>query len=122
MLKRFNITQALQLEKNNTPKEEQLLLEAKKILIQGRLTEKYILSNLKFYNSSFDLLDDEAISSEYLFTQQEIKITCKKLRLRFLPSQAFEGEIPYASVLKIKELNYKHQKELKHFKILSTKK
>jgi hypothetical protein len=46
---------------------------------------------------------------------------CKKLHLRFLPSQAFEGEVPYEAILKIQELNAKYRKELTHFRILSTK-
>jgi len=121
-LKNFSsIQKALETERNRTSKEEQLLLEAKKVLIQSRLTDKNILDNLKFYKTSFEFLDEES-GLENIFTLQQIKSTCKKLRLRFLPSQAFEGDIPYEAVLKIKELNNKFGKELKHFKILSTKK
>jgi hypothetical protein len=121
MRKGLNIENELAEEKLRTTKEDQLLQEAKKVLIQSRLTEKNILDNLKFYKSSFEFLDEEEISAQKVFTSQQIRSIAIKLRLRFLPSQAFEGEIPYEAVLKIKDLNDTHRKDLKHFKILSTK-
>lgn len=116
----LNIERELVREKNCTSKEELLLQEAKKLLVQSRLSEKNILDNLKFYKSSFEFLDEEEIETQKVFTAQQIKSTAIKLRLRFLPSQAFEGEIPYEAILKIKTLNDFYRKELKHFKILST--
>lgn len=113
---------ALRGEKNRTSKEELLIAEANRVLIQNKLKDKNILSNLKFYNTSFELLDDEEIAAEKIYTQSEIKSVCKKLHLRFLPSQAFEGEVPYEAILKIGELNTTYRKDLKHFRILSTKK
>ncbi|MGZ3862402.1 MAG: hypothetical protein ACXVPN_03205 [Bacteroidia bacterium] len=121
MPNKLNIEDILLSEKQRTSAEDKLLTEARKVLIQGRLTEKNILDNLKFYKSSFEFLDEEEIPSEKIFTTQQIRAAAIKLRLRFLPSQAFEGEIPYEAVLKIKSLNDKYKKELKHFKILSTK-
>jgi len=97
------------------------LQEAEKVLIQSRLSDKNILDNLKFYKASFEFLDEEEIPAQKIFTIQQIKAIAIKLRLRFLPSQAFEGEIPYEAVLKIKDLNNAYRKELKHFKILGTK-
>jgi hypothetical protein len=121
MKKGVNIEQILTSEKRQTSKEDQLLAEAKKILIQNKLSDENILGNLKFYNSSFEFLDEEENLSEKTFTQTQLKSVCKKLHLRCLPSQAFEGEVPYEAVLKIKELNTRYHKDLKHFKILSTK-
>ena len=37
-----------------------------------------------------------------------------------MPSQHSASDIPYEAVLKIKELNTTHRKDLKHFKIVST--
>lgn len=116
-----NIEEQLLRERGKTSREDQLLAEARKILIQNKLTDKNILGNLKFYNSSFEFLDDEETPAEKIYSPSQIKTACKKLHLRFLPSQAFEGEVPYEAVLKIAELNNKYRKELKHFKILSTK-
>jgi len=116
-----DIARLLHREKKRTTKEEQLLAEARKVLIQNKLNDRNILSNLKFYNTSFEFLDDDEVLPEKVFTPAQLKTTCKKLHLRFLPSQAFEGEVPYEAVLKIEELNAKYRKGLKHFKILSTK-
>ncbi len=121
MKKGTDIELFLAKEKKSTSGEEKLLDEAKKLLIQNKLKERNILSNLKFYNTSFEFLDDEEVPGDKIFSAQQIKTTCKKLHLRFLPSQAFEGVVPYEAVLKIEELNAKYRKELKHFKILSTK-
>ena len=121
MAKEFNIERELTNEKDGISAEDKLILEAKKVLIQSRLTEKNVLDNLKFYKSSYEFLDEEEVVVQKVFSLQQIRSTAIKLRLRFLPSQAFEGEIPYEAVLKIKDLNTVHRKELKHFKILSTK-
>jgi len=121
MKKGINIEHLLQGERKRTSTEDLLLSEARKVLIQSRLTDKNVLDNLKFYNSSFEFLDDEEIEHQHVFTQTQLKSTCKKLHLRLLPSQAFEGDVPYEAVLKIKELNAKYRKDLRHFKILSTK-
>lgn len=120
MATEFNIENELFKEKNHATAEERLLHEAQKVLIKSRLTEKNILDNLKFYKSSFEFLDEEEVPAEKIFSLRQIRSTAIKSRLRFLPSQAFEGEIPYEAVLKIKDLNEKYRKELKHFAILST--
>jgi len=118
---KLNIEDILRSEKQRTSAEDKLLSEANKVLVAGRLAEKNILENLKFYKSSFEFLDEEEMPAEKIFTTKQIRATAIKLHLRFLPSQAFEGEIPYEAVLKVKDLNATYKKELKHFKILSTK-
>lgn len=121
MARSTDISKALLAEKKRVTREEQLLAEAQKVLIRGKLSNRNILDNLKFYNTSFEFLDDEEVEAGRLFTQAQLKAVCRKLHLRFLPSQAFEGEVPYEAVLKIEELNKRYKKELKHFRILSTK-
>jgi hypothetical protein len=120
MKKEMDIARLLSYEKKRVSREEELLAEANRILVQNRLADKNILDNLKFYTSSFEFLDEEEVEAAKVFTLSQIRSTAMKLRLRFLPSQDYEGEIPYEAVLKIKELNRQHRKELKHFKILST--
>ncbi len=115
------LQQALENERKELPQQEALLQEAQRILFKSRLSDKNILDNLKFYNSSFEFLDDDEIEKQKTFTPAQIKSLCKKLRLRFLSSQSYHGEIPYEAILKIKELNASYRKDLKHFKIVSTK-
>jgi hypothetical protein len=117
-----NLQQLLEDERKELSKQDALLQEAERILIKSRLSEKNILNNLKFYNSSFEFLDEDEIEQEKIFTQAQIKNLSKKLRLRFLPSQHSASDIPYEAILKIKELNKTYRKDLKHFKIVSTAK
>lgn len=97
---------------------DELLLEAQRILINDRFTEKKILDNLKQYNQSFELLNEDDIDKNNLFTHAELKTFCIKNRLRFVDSNYFKGEFPYESILKIKDYNKFQKKDLLHFKIL----
>lgn len=115
-----NLQQLLEDERKELSTQDALLQEAERILIKSRLSEKNILDNLKFYNSSFEFLDDDEIEQGNIFTQGQIKNLSKKLRLRFLPSQHSASDIPYEAILKIKDLNKTYRKDLKHFKIIST--
>lgn len=116
-----DIRRVLQRQQKSTSKADKLLYEAQKALITGRITGKNVLDNLKFYQTSFEFLDDDEVGEQNIFTPGQIREVCIKLHLRFQPSQAFEGEVPYEAVLKIEELNKKYGKELKHFKIVSTR-
>jgi hypothetical protein len=114
------LQQALENERKELSQQDILLQEAERILFKSRLSDKNILDNLKFYNSSFEFLDDDEIEKQKTFTPAQIKSLCKKLRLRFLSSQSYKGEIPYEAILKIKDINTTHHKDVKHFKIVST--
>lgn len=116
-----DIEAQLRKEKRRTSREEELLAEARKVLIRNKLHEKNVLNDLRFYNTSFEFLDDDEVDPEKIFSPAQLKNLSVKLHLRFLPSQAFEGEVPYEAVLKIQHLNETYRKELKHFRILSTK-
>lgn len=118
----IDIKKQLQKERGSLSREDELLKEAERILVKGRLSEKNILDNLKFYNSSFEFLDDEELEGEAVYSIQQLKNVCTKLRLRFLSSQSYTGEIPYEALLKIKDLNKRYGKDLKHFKVLASEK
>src|ERR1700752_3058861 len=107
----MNLQQALENERKELSQQEALLQEAQRILFKSRLSEKNILDNLKFYNSSFEFLDNDEIEKEKVFTSAQIKSLCKKQRLRFLSSQSYKGEIPYEAILKRKDLNTNHRKD-----------
>lgn len=121
MLKNVNITNELIKEKLRLRRAEDFIIdEVKSILNSNLLTENNILENLKFYNKTFELLDEEVLNRQLIFRPEEIKAICIKYRLRFLDSPYYKGEIPYESVLKIKDLNSHYRKDLKGFKILAS--
>jgi hypothetical protein len=120
MLSRINIKEELIKVRAKTRKEEDNLIdEVHRILNMSLVHESNILNNLKFYNKTFELLDDQELEGELIFKPEEIKSICTKYRLRFLDSKYFTGEIPLDAVLKIKTLNVAYSKDLKGFKILA---
>jgi hypothetical protein len=120
MFRNVNITtELLKTRVKKRSHEDVLLDEVKTILSSDLLKENKILSNLKFYNKSFELLDESEIDASFVFSIEEIKNICIKYRLRFLDSQYYKDEFPYEAVLKIKDLNSDYKKDLKGFKILA---
>ncbi|MBS1646999.1 MAG: hypothetical protein JST67_06630 [Bacteroidetes bacterium] len=120
MPKTISIETALLQEKSNTPHEEALLNDVKRLFLNNRFHKKNVLENLKQYNTSFEFFDDDEMPEQGLFTQEQIKKTCIKYRFRFLPATTYKGEIPYEVHLKIQDLNTRYRKTSTHFKILSS--
>lgn len=120
MLNDININHQLKkLKKISRTKEDDLFEEAKRILAQDIFSEKKILNNLKQYNSSFELIDEEDVQSEFVFNISEIKKIALDYQLKFIDSQFFRSDIPYEAILKIKHLNTTFHKDIKGFKILA---
>jgi len=106
--------------RNKTRKgEDTLVSEAKKILKQDLFAEKKILENLKLYRTSFEVLDEEDLDSDEVFTLAEIKNIAVRYRLKFLDSGFFKPPIPRECNLKREYLNEKFQKEIKDFSVLA---
>ena len=102
--------------------EEFLLSEANRILKQDLFAEKNILENLKQYNKSVEVINEEDITQDSIFSLSEIKQTAVIYRLKFLESKLYKPEIPYEAILKIKYLDETFYKNLKNFYVLSAPK
>lgn len=98
--------------------EDEVIAEVHRILKTSIFKEKNILQNLKTYNKSFQLLNEEGLEEYLIFKPSEIKKTSIKLRLKFLDSQNYHFDVPYEAILKIKDLNRTQGKDLEGFKIL----
>jgi hypothetical protein len=119
-MKTVSIANALLKKKiKNFKHEDHVLNEAYKILNRDLFHEKKILQNLKLYNRSFEMLDEEEVDDLDLFSASTIKEIAVQYRLKFLDSQQYKKEIPYEAILKIKDLNARYRKDIKHFKILA---
>jgi hypothetical protein len=112
-------SQLSRLRKKSRSAEDALISEARRILNNDLFTEKKILTNLKEYNRSFGILDEEDLDPTLVFSLEEIRQVAVMYRLKFLGSNFYRNEIPYEAVLKIKELNSKFNKEIKLFSVLS---
>ncbi|MEO6304023.1 MAG: hypothetical protein ABIP51_12710 [Bacteroidia bacterium] len=119
-MKSVDIKDELARLRNKTrSREDDLIEEANRILARDLFSDEKILKNLKHYNNSFDLIDEDDMDREQIFKISEIKKIALDYRLKFIDSQFFKPEIPYEAVLKIKHLNSVYHKDLKGFKILA---
>lgn len=99
--------------------EDRLLSEANKILRQDLFADKKILDNLKQYNSSSGIVNEEDVDAALIFTLAEIKKLAILYRLKFLETKTYKPEIPYEAILKIKYIEDVFKKNLEVFKVLS---
>jgi hypothetical protein len=99
--------------------EDEVLAAAQEILQKDLFKDEKVLENLRQYNRSFDVLNEDDIDALNCYTVSEIKEVAVQQRLKFLDSSDYKNEIPYAAVLMIKDLNRIHAKDLKAFKILA---
>lgn len=110
---------ALERERKRLRKNEgRVIDEVNRILQDDLFSEKNILRNLKNYNRTFDLLDEEGLDRNRIFSINEIRNICIQYDLRFLDSQKFRGEIPGEAVAEIKRISRGRKKPLESFKIM----
>jgi hypothetical protein len=98
---------------------DELMRETHRILRKDLFTEQKILENLKDYNKTFEVIDEEDVDPSLIFTTRDIKTLSVRQRLKFLESKHYKADIPYEAILRIKELNTRYGKELKVFRVLS---
>lgn len=111
------------LEQNRQKNEkaaDQVLEEVNRILSDDLYNEKNVLANLKHYAQLAELIDENDVEKERIFSLKDIRNVALQCRLRFLGSQCYKFNFPYEVVSKIEQLNKKHHKNLKGFKVLST--
>lgn len=119
MFRGYDIKEELQKHKIKTTKPDDFIIEeVQKILSTSLFKEQTILNNLKTYNKSFELLNEDELDRSLVFKPEELKAVCITLRLKFLDSQAYRFDVPYEAILKIKHLNEAHKKNLDGFKIM----
>lgn len=105
--------------KRNRNDEYNLLLEFKNTLRRSMLSPKNILSNMDLYYKREELLDDEEVDENYLFTIDEIQKICVLYRLHFVDAIYFKNQIPSVAEIKLEYLNDTYRKKLNGLKILS---
>jgi hypothetical protein len=122
MFSGFDIKEELLKLRSNVPitPEDEVIQEVNKILAQSIYKEQNILHNLKSYQKTFEVLDEEGLKEKYLYTTEELKQLCINLRLKFLDSQNYPFDVPYEAISKINQLNKQQGKNIHGFKIMST--
>lgn len=121
MFERLDIEKELIRERDKARSgENQVMLEAERILKKDLFSEEKILENLKQYNRAVEVVDEEDVDASQVFTLSEIRRMAVLYRLKFLESKIYKPEIPYEAVLKIKYINETFKKEIRLFRVLST--
>jgi hypothetical protein len=100
-------------------RQDEVVQEARRILEGDLFSEKKILENLGRYEKRAEKLDEEDIDQEKIFSLQEIRRVATRQRLKLLGSAMYKPEIPFEALARIRELNARHRKDLKHFFVLS---
>ncbi len=99
--------------------DDDLIDDVKRILLKDIYSEKKILDNIQSYNKSYEILDEEGLDPNRIFSLEEIKNIAINYRLRFLDSPIYKGSIPSEALNEIKEISEDQSKDLRAFKILA---
>jgi hypothetical protein len=119
MFSDVRLVEALEIERRRLRKKDGLVIdEVNRILQRDLFSEKNILRNLKSYNLTFDLLDEEGLDRNRIFSINEIRNICVQYDLRFLDSQKYKGPIPVEAISEIKRISKSRKKPLEAFKIM----
>ncbi len=93
------------------------------IFKKDRKHENQILKNLDSTSGLvINVFDFDQLETDKIYHLDQIKKICIDYRLRFLDSKYFKGKLPNEAISAIKELEKKHQTELKGFKIIAPSK
>lgn len=101
--------------RNKRKEEDLLLLEIKNILHKS-FRKNY---TFEFSLNENQLLNDEEIPQENIYTLQEIEKICVLYRLKFLDASHFKNPIPSVAEVKIEYLNDTYNKNISGLKIAS---
>ncbi|MCP9201135.1 hypothetical protein MKO06_14550 [Gramella sp. GC03-9] len=106
--------------RNKTTTEEDILGEVYRIFRKDAKKDEEILEKLSsgspVENNQFN---PDILESDRIFHIDQIYKICVDYRLRFLDSKFFKAEIPYEALIRIKELEKRHETQLKGFKIVA---
>ncbi|MBA3663404.1 MAG: hypothetical protein H0W61_04245 [Bacteroidetes bacterium] len=100
--------------------EDNLIDQVGQILHDNTFNKKNVLENLKNYNASFTVINEDEVDKDLIFSISEIKKVAISYRLRFIDTVFYKHELPYECVLKIDYLNSTYKKEVQGLKVLST--
>lgn len=123
LIKRTNIEEKLSKARTKSVNADSLLAEVYQLLKEDTESAARIEANLTSTTGpntnsfNFDLLDGDKI-----YHVHHIQKICIDYRLRFLAAKYFKGDMPVDAISSIKDLERKHNIEIKGFKIIAPSK
>lgn len=122
-IERVNLQHRLEKYRDSKISENDILEQVKSLLQSEEEKDQKILERLRTgtppEENAFDL---DLLQSERIFHISHIKNICVTYRLRFLDTKFFKGPLPPQVLLQIKDLEKKHQLDLKGFRIMAPSK
>ena len=117
---RTDIEHQLLKVRNKSFTEDQILEEVASIFRDAEEKDKVVLQEIENGREvNRNDFNPHLLEPGKVFHLDQIHKICVDYRLRFLASKFFKGKIPYEALIKIKELEKKHQTGLKGFKIVA---
>lgn len=120
-LRRTNIAEKILQSRNTRIKERDLLEKVRDIFSKNDEKDKVILNTLQDDDDSIDHnpFDPDLLEINRIFHISDIERICIDYRLRFLNSALYKMDLPYEAIIRIKEIERKHDISLKGFKIMA---
>ena len=123
LLPRTNIQKQLSKVRDKAFDADNWRAQVQQVFLEDAQHEERILENLDAdvpeIQNDFDF---DQLETQRIYHIDQIKKICIDYRLRFLDSKYFKGKLPNSAVSAIKELEKKHDAELKGFKIIAPSK
>lgn len=120
-LRRTNIAEKILQSRNTRIKERDLLEKVRDIFSKNDEKDRVILDTLQDDDDSIDHnpFDPDLLEINRIFHISDIEKICIDYRLRFLNSALYKMDLPYEAIIRIKEVERKHDISLKGFKIMA---
>lgn len=112
------LEELMKIQKNRN-EEDLIIQEVRNIVRRSMVNTSNILEHLDVYMEQDNVLDDEDVEPEKIFTLHEIEKVCVKYRMTFLDATYYKKQLPSVAEIKVEYLNETYNKKLKNFKILS---
>lgn len=109
----------LMMLRDKRKEEDMVIEEVRSVIRRSMIYPKQVLQNMDLYQQTHQMLDDEEIDLQFVFTVSEIEQVAVKYRMCFLDVVYFKKDIPTVAEVKIEYLNDIYHKQLSGFKILS---
>ncbi len=123
LLPRTNIEKKLNLLRAKNADLSTWRQQVQNIFNAEKQHEDQILKNLDtLTKETSNTFDFDQLETSRIYHIDQIKKICIDYRLRFLDSKYFKGKLPNEAIFAIKDLEKKHETELRGFKIIAPSK
>lgn len=123
LLPRTNIEKKLNLLRAKNADLSAWRQQVQNIFNAEKQHEDQILKNLDtLAKETSNTFDFDQLETSRIYHIDQIKKICIDYRLRFLDSKYFKGKLPNEAIFAIKDLEKKHETELRGFKIIAPSK